>query len=57
MPVKSKHTIRFKQPMNPDPRAHLVLFAEGTPFKPKVVESKKKYVRKSKHRNQGENDE
>jgi hypothetical protein len=57
MPVKSKHTIRFKQPMNPDPRAHLVLFANGTPFKPKVVESKKKYVRKSKHRNQGENDE
>jgi hypothetical protein len=57
MPVNAKHTIRFKQPMNPDPRAHLVLFANGTPFKPKVVESKKKYVRKSKHRNQGENDE
>lgn len=57
MSVKSKHTIRFKQPQNPDSRAHLVLFVEGTPFKPKVVESKKKYVRKSKHRNQGENDE
>ena len=35
-------------------RAHRVLFCEDTPFKPKVVESKKgKYNRQHKHRLQG----
>ena len=32
-------------------RAHFVLFKEGTPFKPKRVESKVKYQRTPKHRN------
>ena len=33
-------------------RAHRVLFDDNTPFKPKVVQSKKgEYVRKQKHRN------
>ena len=36
-------------------RAHLVLFAKDTPFKPKVVKNKKAYVRKPKHK--GERDE
>jgi hypothetical protein len=31
-------------------RAHLVLFCKDTPFKAKVVESKKAYRRKSKHK-------
>jgi hypothetical protein len=39
----------------PKHRAHRVLFDEDTPFKPKVVESKKGvYNRKQKHRNQNE---
>lgn len=36
-------------------RAHWVLFDENTPFKPKVVKSKKgEYNRKAKHRNKDE---
>lgn len=31
-------------------RAHYVLFQKDTPFKPKVVKSKKSYSRKSKHK-------
>jgi len=31
-------------------REHYVLFCENTPFKPKVVESKKQYTRKQKHK-------
>ena len=31
-------------------RAHFVLFAENTPFKPKKVESKKKFKRNPKHK-------
>lgn len=31
-------------------RAHLVLFQKDTPFKPKVVKSKKAYSRKPKHK-------
>lgn len=31
-------------------RAHYVLFCEGTPFKQKVVKSKKAYTRKDKHK-------
>lgn len=30
-------------------RAHVVLFAAGTPFKPKRVENKKAYSRRPKH--------
>ena len=33
-------------------RMHKVLFAENTPFKPKVVKNKTTYTRKSKHKNQ-----
>jgi hypothetical protein len=33
-------------------RMHKVLFAEDTPFKPKVVKNKTTYTRKSKHKNQ-----
>jgi len=35
----------------PKVRAHFALFAENTPFKPKVVAVKNKYQRKSKHGN------
>ena len=31
-------------------RRHLVLFQKDTPFKPKVVENKKAYKRKPKHK-------
>jgi hypothetical protein len=31
-------------------REHFVLFAQNTPFKQKVVESKIKYTRKPKHK-------
>jgi hypothetical protein len=31
-------------------REHFVLFAQNTPFKPKRVESKLAYKRKSKHK-------
>jgi hypothetical protein len=34
----------------PKKRVHYALFAEDSPFKPKVVESKKAYKRKPKHR-------
>jgi hypothetical protein len=33
-------------------REHFVLFAQNTPFKQKVVESKIKYKRQPKHRGQ-----
>jgi hypothetical protein len=34
----------------PKHRAHRVLFSSNTPFKPKIVQSKKGlYIRKSKH--------
>lgn len=49
--------INVKLGQNPNPRAHLVLFAKNSPFKPKKVESKNVYQRQSKHRNKGENDE
>ena len=35
---------------NPQPRAHYVLFAKNSPFKPKAVESKIKYQRQPKHK-------
>jgi len=31
-------------------REHIVLFCAGTPFKPKVVQSKVKFKRQPKHR-------
>ena len=39
----------------PKHRAHKVLFSSNTPFKPKVVQSKKgEYTRKPKHPNRTE---
>lgn len=35
-------------------RAHYVLFANNSPFKGKVVKSKKAYSRKIKHSNRGD---
>jgi hypothetical protein len=37
-------------PQRKKTRAHYVLFAEDSPFKPKVVESKIKYQRRPKHK-------
>jgi hypothetical protein len=42
--------ITIKLPKSVAKRIHFVLFAENTPFKPKVVESKKAHTRKPKHR-------
>jgi hypothetical protein len=49
--------IKLKLKQNPSPRAHFVLFAHNTPFRPKTVTVKNKFQRNPKHRNQGENDE
>jgi hypothetical protein len=49
MGIMKKELLSFtvKEPKH---RAHRVLFCENTPFKPKVVKSKKgNYTRKSKH--------
>jgi len=35
-------------------RAHFVLFSENTPFKPKVVKSKKAFKRNPKHKGRDE---
>lgn len=35
----------------PNARAHYLLFAENSPFKPKAVKRKDTYNRKQKHRN------
>ena len=35
-------------------REHFVLFAENTPFKPKVVQSKKQFKRNPKHKGRDE---
>jgi hypothetical protein len=45
----AKQIISFSIPRSKT-RAHRVLFAENTPFKPKVVELKNKYQRQPKHR-------
>lgn len=46
--MKIKFT--FKE-QRPNVRAHYVLFAEDSPFKPKAVKRKDTYKRKVKHRN------
>jgi hypothetical protein len=46
--MKTNNTIRMQVPRQRT-RAHVVLFCEGTPFKPKRVESKKAYARRPKH--------
>lgn len=40
--------IKFELPLRRT-RAHRVLFANDTPFKPKRVENKKAYARRPKH--------
>jgi len=40
---------------SPQPRAHFILFAKNSPFKPRSVESKTQYQRQPKHRTQGVN--
>ena len=54
MGLMKKEILSFtvKQPKH---RAHKVLFCCNTPFKPKVVQSKKgEYIRKPKHPNRTE---
>jgi hypothetical protein len=53
--IEVKLTLKLKR--NPNPRAHFVLFAQNSPFRPKAVAVKNKFQRNPKHRNQGENDE
>jgi hypothetical protein len=52
--VMKREILSFKiEPMKH--RAHRVLFDENSPFKPKVVQSKKgEYNRKQKHRNKND---
>jgi len=52
--VMKREILSFKiEPMKH--RVHRVLFDDNTPFKPKVVKSKKgEYIRKQKHRNKNE---
>lgn len=52
MSSKQERKIVVKLQQNPDPRAHFMLFKNNTPFKPKVVPSKLRYQRHSKHRTQ-----
>ena len=54
MGIMKREILSFKIEQ-PKHRAHRVLFDDNTPFKPKVVKSKKsEYKRKPKHRNQNE---
>ena len=47
--MMKKNTLHIQMPRKRT-RAHVVLFCANTPFKPKVVESKKgQYIRKPKH--------
>jgi hypothetical protein len=55
--VETEVKIKLKLKQNPMPRAHFVLFAQNSPFRPKAVAVKNKFHRNPKHRNQGENDE
>jgi hypothetical protein len=45
-----KETISFQVP-RAKTRAHFVLFAEDSPFKPKAVKRKDQYQRQPKHKN------
>jgi len=45
-----KEILNFEMPKLKH-RAHQILFAENTPFTPKVVKNKTTYNRKSKHKN------
>ena len=48
MGIMEKEILSFKIPKVKH-RAHFVLFAEDSPFKPKVVKRKDLYQRKPKH--------
>lgn len=48
MGIMNKQVFTFKVG-KPKHRAHFVLFAEDSPFKPKVVKRKDLYQRKPKH--------
>jgi hypothetical protein len=48
--IMRKETISFQVP-RAKTRAHYVLFAEDSPFKPKAVKRKDSYKRKPKHKN------
>jgi hypothetical protein len=50
--MMKRELITFVTPGKLKHRMHKVLFAENTPFKPKVVKNKTTYTRKSKHKNQ-----
>jgi len=45
--MDKKFTIKIEKPKS---RNHYMLFCENTPFKPKVVKSKKSFKRNSKHK-------
>jgi hypothetical protein len=44
---KTRETIRLEAPKKH--RAHFVLFAENSPFRPQRVENKRAYSRRPKH--------
>lgn len=46
--MKTIETLQFKMPRRKT-RAHFVLFAENTPFRPKREENKRVYARRDKH--------
>lgn len=48
--IMKKEILNFEMPKLKH-RAHQILFAENTPFTPKVVKNKTTYNRKSKHKN------
>lgn len=50
MSSKREQKIVVNLQQNPNPRAHIVLFKNNTPFKPKVVPSRLLYSRNIKHR-------
>jgi hypothetical protein len=49
--MKKQTTIVVNIPKVKKTRVHIVLFTNDSPFKPKVVKSKKEFKRQEKHRN------
>jgi len=47
---RQEHTVKITIKIPKKHREHFVLFAQNTPFKQKVVESKIKYKRNPKHK-------
>jgi len=50
MSSKKSSKITIAVPQCPNPRAHILLFKNNTPFKPKSVPSKLLHQRNKKHR-------